>query len=381
MYKNVAIVGIKLNKKHFDFNILPIKARRIIDKLRLKNIPFWIVGGFVRDWCAGIINSRDIDIVAKKNVWALRRILGGEIIFCKFPHILLNDIEVLTIHDITRTLKQRDFTVNAMAIDANGGMIDPFNGYADIKNKIFRSLSIANLEGDPIQLLRGCRLASRLGWKFDIRTYASMQKFAKKYNWSRYVHKKGIKIAIEIVKSFEDPQPSKFFSQLHDFDVLKYIFPLLEKLYSNPAALNKGYSLCDSLDPGESSLRMFAILYSIINSSSISSMKLLREMDSYLKRIYWNTAASNFGRYKEFLDIQNILDLIMYVNLDFSKSKNQIINACNAGKFNLQEYLLIREKILGISESRDNIIKISRQIVPQKNMKQYQYIKRKVKQK
>ena len=56
-------------------------------------------------------------------------------------------------------LKRRDFTINAMAKDDNGRIIDPYGGRVDLKNKIFKHASPA-FEEDPLRVLRFARFKS-----------------------------------------------------------------------------------------------------------------------------------------------------------------------------------------------------------------------------
>ncbi len=68
-------------------------------------------------------------------------------------------------------LSRRDLTINAMAKDAKGNIIDPFNGQKDIKNKILRHVSPAFIE-DPVRVLRVARFAARfhhLGFKVALK--------------------------------------------------------------------------------------------------------------------------------------------------------------------------------------------------------------------
>ena len=57
-------------------------------------------------------------------------------------------------------LARRDFTVNAMAMNAEGGLIDPFQGLADLENKCMRHVSPAFSE-DPLRVLRLARFLAR----------------------------------------------------------------------------------------------------------------------------------------------------------------------------------------------------------------------------
>ena len=58
-------------------------------------------------------------------------------------------------------LRRRDLTVNAMAEDDSGKLIDPFGGAADIKKKVLRHVSAAFVE-DPVRALRTARFAAAL---------------------------------------------------------------------------------------------------------------------------------------------------------------------------------------------------------------------------
>ena len=64
--------------------------------------------------------------------------------------------------DVTleQDLSRRDFTINAIAKNSAGKLIDPFNGQADIKAKVLRHVSSAFVE-DPVRILRAARFSAR----------------------------------------------------------------------------------------------------------------------------------------------------------------------------------------------------------------------------
>lgn len=70
--------------------------------------------------------------------------------------------EIHTSPDVTleEDLLRRDLTINAIAKDTEGHLIDPFNGQSDIKNKLLRHVSDAFSE-DPVRILRVARFAAR----------------------------------------------------------------------------------------------------------------------------------------------------------------------------------------------------------------------------
>jgi tRNA nucleotidyltransferase (CCA-adding enzyme) len=62
-------------------------------------------------------------------------------------------------------LARRDLTINAIAMDNNDQIIDPFNGRQDLENKLLRHVS-SSFREDPVRILRAARFAARYG--FDI---------------------------------------------------------------------------------------------------------------------------------------------------------------------------------------------------------------------
>ncbi len=69
---------------------------------------------------------------------------------------------------------RRDFTINAIAQDADGNLIDPYGGQADLKAGVLRHVSDAFAE-DPVRILRGARFAARFGFTIAPETLALMR--------------------------------------------------------------------------------------------------------------------------------------------------------------------------------------------------------------
>ena len=80
--------------------------------------------------------------------------------------------------DLEANLKQRDFTMNAVALNAEGVLIDPLNGAKDIAAKRVRMVSRENLFDDPLRALRAVRLGAELGFKLEPRTQSALQDVA-----------------------------------------------------------------------------------------------------------------------------------------------------------------------------------------------------------
>lgn len=73
---------------------------------------------------------------------------------------------------------RRDFTINAIGIDANGCIIDPFNGQGDISNRLIKCVgdAVSRFTEDPVRILRMARFAARFDFNIDKETFdASIQ--------------------------------------------------------------------------------------------------------------------------------------------------------------------------------------------------------------
>lgn len=84
--------------------------------------------------------------------------------------------DVTFIRQIDADLKRRDFTINALAMDKHGTLIDLFDGQADLQNRLIRSVGQANerFMEDPLRIIRAIRFSSQLGFKIEDETSKSM---------------------------------------------------------------------------------------------------------------------------------------------------------------------------------------------------------------
>lgn len=81
--------------------------------------------------------------------------------------------------DLKGELLRRDYTVNALAVDAKGRVTDPAGGLGDLKKRRLRMLSATNLRADPLRLLRGVRLAHTLGFTLEAQTQSAISELAR----------------------------------------------------------------------------------------------------------------------------------------------------------------------------------------------------------
>ncbi len=135
--------------------------------------------------------------------------------------------------DVTleQDLARRDLTINAIAKDAEGKLIDPFDGLADIQSKILRHVSEAFAE-DPVRILRVARFAARLT-TFSVapETNALMKQMVQAGEVDALVAER---VWQELAKGLMEAKPSRMFEVLRACGALEKILPELDKLWGVP---------------------------------------------------------------------------------------------------------------------------------------------------
>ena len=128
-------------------------------------------------------------------------------------------------------LARRDLTINAIAKTADGKLIDPFNGIADIKSKILRHVSDAFTE-DPVRILRAARFAARFE-EFTIapETMDLMKQMVAAGEVDALVPER---VWQELAKGLMEDKPSRMFEVLRESGALQKIFPELDRLWGVP---------------------------------------------------------------------------------------------------------------------------------------------------
>nr|WP_262410893.1 multifunctional CCA addition/repair protein [Duffyella gerundensis] len=138
--------------------------------------------------------------------------------------------------DVTleQDLQRRDLTINAIAQDSDGNIIDPFNGRHDIQQRLLRHVSAAFNE-DPLRVLRVARFAARfahLNFRIADETMALMQHMAAS---GELAHLTAERVWKETESALQSPNPQVFFQVLRDCNALAVLFPEIDKLFGVPA--------------------------------------------------------------------------------------------------------------------------------------------------
>lgn len=140
--------------------------------------------------------------------------------------------EIFTTPQVTlqEDLVRRDLTINAIAKDCNGNIIDPFNGVADLEAGILRHISPAFSE-DPVRILRTARFAARFRFRIAPETLTLM---------SDMVHNGEVEALVpervwqEISRGLMENNPSRMFYMLRECGALSRILPEIDVLFGVP---------------------------------------------------------------------------------------------------------------------------------------------------
>lgn len=130
-------------------------------------------------------------------------------------------------------LLRRDLTINAIAQDEHGALIDPYGGARDIAARVLRHVSPAFAE-DPVRLLRVARFAARfapLGFRVADETMALLRQMVAAGEVDHLVPER---VWAETRKALAEPQPSAFLRVLREAGALAVLFPEVDALYGVP---------------------------------------------------------------------------------------------------------------------------------------------------
>ena len=130
-------------------------------------------------------------------------------------------------------LQRRDFTINAIARAADGALVDPYGGAADIRARVLRHVGPAFAE-DPLRVLRAARFMARLaplGFQVAPETMALMRAMVAAGELETLVPER---VWQELRKALAAPRPSAFLSALRGCGALAVVLPEVDALYGVP---------------------------------------------------------------------------------------------------------------------------------------------------
>ncbi len=235
-------------------------AVKIVEELEKAGFEAWIVGGAVRDTLLGL-PSTDWDVTTNANPEQIVPLFSESFYDNEYgtvkvagSHIKeqfkLDATEVAdsTLFDITtyRTeleysdkrrpdsvvwgktieedLKRRDFTINAIAVNIRGELVDPYEGQADLKNKLIHAVGNANerFAEDALRMMRAIRIACQLGFAIEEETLLAIKTHVanlKAISWER--------IGAETMKLLASEHAADGIMLMHNLGILEIVIPEL----------------------------------------------------------------------------------------------------------------------------------------------------------
>ena len=213
---------------------------------------FYVVGGAVRDTLLGL-PAQDRDWVAvgctpqalldagykpvgKDFPVFLHPSTGEEVALARTERKQAPGYHGFSVHaapDVTleQDLARRDLTINAMAFDEDGALIDPHGGRADLEAGILRHVGPAFVE-DPVRLLRLARLAARFaGFKIAPETMALLREMVDHGEVDALVPER---VWQELSRGLMEPHPGRMFEVLRECGALARLLPEIERLWGVP---------------------------------------------------------------------------------------------------------------------------------------------------
>lgn len=130
-------------------------------------------------------------------------------------------------------LLRRDLTINAMAQDNSGQLIDPYGGQRDLAAKVLRHVSPAFVE-DPLRVLRVARFAAKLHHLGFTVAEETMQLMAKIAQSGELQHLTAERVWQEWHKSLSTHHPEVFLQVLRDCGALAVVLPEIDRLFGVP---------------------------------------------------------------------------------------------------------------------------------------------------
>ncbi|WP_372768675.1 tRNA nucleotidyltransferase [Pseudoalteromonas sp.] len=195
-------------------------------------------------------------------------------------------------------LVRRDLTVNAMAEDEYGNIIDPFNGQADLKRKLLRHVSDAFCE-DPLRILRVARFAARyhyLGFTIAPETQQLMQKMVAKGEINTLTKER---IWLEIEKSLKDGAINVFTDVLQQIGALQALLPKLSNKWDK-AASNQLAKILTNIQHEQEPIAIFCLWLQKLDTADLKQLSdTFRFPNSYLDALMlFNEFSSKLSTYQ-----------------------------------------------------------------------------------
>ena len=228
---------------------IPQNVKKILTILNDNGYEGYIVGGAVRDYIMGeqphdwdiatnakpeqvkSLFHRTIDTGIKHGtITAMLKGEGYEITTYRCDGFYSDGRHPDSIEFVSRIeddLARRDFTINAMAMDVDGNIVDPYGGLEDIKNGVIRCVGNPDdrFSEDALRMMRALRFESKLAFELDPATRDAISRNADKIQ-----RVSAERIHNELTKMLVSKMPKKGFIDAYETGITKYILPEFDRM-------------------------------------------------------------------------------------------------------------------------------------------------------
>ncbi|KQL49326.1 tRNA CCA-adding enzyme [Brevibacillus choshinensis] len=229
-------------------------AITVLQTLETNGFEAYFVGGCVRDWLLGR-PVHDIDICTNAHPGDVIRLFPDHVptgikhgtVSVKKDGYLFEvttyrtegkyedyrrPSDVQFVNELRLDLERRDFTMNAMAMDLQNELEDPFNGRGDLSERLVRAVGVPaeRFQEDALRLLRAVRFAAQLGFAIEPKTLAAMKVTAPYLS-----HIAVERVREELNKTLDSQAPQTGCRLLIETKLFAYS-PLLERLFEQAGA-------------------------------------------------------------------------------------------------------------------------------------------------
>lgn len=200
-------------------------------------------------------------------------------------------------------LFRRDLTINAMAMDENGNILDYFNGQKDLKEKTLRHVSV-HFKEDPVRILRIARFAARYQFTIAPDTKKMMKEMIQV---GEFDHLTKERVYLELKKAMNEKKSSIFWENLNELDALTHLSGFNDENLKQYPNIWKKLDKLDSTLPNYET-RKIAFSFILHDSNDlVKSYTLEKDVLIYKNRL--NEAKDSINHYMD-LNSENRLNII-----------------------------------------------------------------------
>jgi tRNA nucleotidyltransferase (CCA-adding enzyme) len=229
---------------------VPKEVKDILEKLIEAGFQAYIVGGCVRDLLMAK-NPDDWDVTTNAKPDEIQRVFPDSFYENQFGTVGIktdSDNPGLAVVEATTyrieskysdkrhpdeikfadkledDLKRRDFTINALAEDSDGELVDIFGGRSDIEHKLIKTVGDPKerFSEDALRMIRAVRFASTLGFTIEKETFEVIK---KNHGLLAMISKE--RIRDELIKIINSADADKGIELLHEAELMRYVLPEL----------------------------------------------------------------------------------------------------------------------------------------------------------